>query len=128
MWRWALAVSECEPAKKLGHLAVFLRPQDHVPVIGHQTVSQQADWRTAHRCNHNPLERGVIFGLVKKLAAPIGAVKSVVNYLPGAMRARLGMSNAYIDLRYLQFRNSGNRWHKITVNALQTSKMCFRWQ
>jgi hypothetical protein len=75
-------------------------------VIGHQTVSQQADWRTAHRCNHNPLERGVIFGLVKKLAAPIGAVKSVVNYLPGAMRARLGMSNAYIDLRYLQGKGS----------------------
>jgi hypothetical protein len=55
-----------------------------VPVIGHQTVSQQSDWRTAHRCNHNPLEHGVIFGLVKKLAAPIGAVKSVVNYFTGS--------------------------------------------
>ena len=53
-------------------------------MIGHQTVSQQSDWRTAHRCNHNPLERGVIFGLVKKLAAPIGAVKSVVNYFTGS--------------------------------------------
>ena len=79
-----MAVSEREPTKKFGHLAVFLRPQDHVPVIGHQTVSQQSDWGSAHRCDHNPLERGVIFGLVKKLVAPVGAIKSVVNYFTGS--------------------------------------------
>ena len=31
-----------------------------------------------------PLERGEIFGLVKKLAPPIGAVKSVVNDFTGS--------------------------------------------
>ena len=77
-------MSEREPAKKLGHLTVFLRPQNHVPVIGHQTISQQPDRRAAHRCDHNPLERGVIFGLVKKFIAPVGAVKSVVNYFTGS--------------------------------------------
>jgi hypothetical protein len=56
---------------------------DFNPSVAAICVFQVSVPRTAHRCNPNPLERGEIFGLVEKLAAPIGAVESVINYFTG---------------------------------------------
>ena len=70
-------------------------------MIGHQTVSQQPDWRTVHRCNHNPLERGVIFGFVKKLAL-LFIPQALLSSTPPPLRLQLESPSGGIPRLVLQ--------------------------
>ena len=75
-------MSDRQPAKKRGHLTVFPRPKDHVPMIGHQTIRQQPHWRATHGCDHNPFKRGIIVRLVKQFVSSVRAIEGVINYFP----------------------------------------------
>jgi len=49
------------------------------------------------RCDHNPLERGIIFRVVKEFVSSVSTTEHVVNYFTRAIRARRGIEQRYID-------------------------------
>jgi hypothetical protein len=52
----AYCVGVSKPPKKVGQLTVLLRPDNKVPVIGQDTISQDADWLPLVRLDQDALE------------------------------------------------------------------------
>ncbi len=78
-----MAVSERKPAKKLGHLAVFLRPEDHVPVIGHDAVAEDAHGDAVEGFEEGALEGFVVVGFGEDARAGVGAIEDVIKMVGG---------------------------------------------
>jgi len=75
----AHAVRMRQPAHKPRQLSVFLRPQDQVPVIGHQTVGQQPRGLFGHGFQKHPLKGLVIPILLEQRQACDRPVQNVVH-------------------------------------------------
>jgi hypothetical protein len=46
----------CQPAQELGHVVIVLGPENKVPMIGHQTESQQAYRMFVQGLDEHPLD------------------------------------------------------------------------
>jgi hypothetical protein len=68
-----------QPPEELGHLAVAGWPEDHVPMIGHDTVGEQVDWGSPTSFFEDSLEGRIVAGVVEKPECGHGTVHRVVN-------------------------------------------------
>ena len=68
-----------QPPEKVRQLAIMLRPDNEVPMIGHNTVRQDADGLPLVRLNHDALERLEIGVLAEHMHPPDRSVQDVVN-------------------------------------------------
>ena len=75
----ALRMSQGKPPRESRQLAVFPRPEHHVPVRRQHTVRQQPRFRPLHGRFQNLFERGIIVRFVEDPDARIGAVKNVIH-------------------------------------------------
>jgi len=78
----ALGVRERQPPEEPRQVAVFTRPDDHAPVVGHDAPRHQPHPAPLLRRDHDPLEREVV-GLVLEDRHPrIRPVNHVVHIPP----------------------------------------------
>lgn len=76
-----LGMGEGEPAEEIGDLAVLalLGPDDHVPMVGHDRVSEDSQRRSLVGLGEDLLEGFVVGLLLEDGRARIGAIEDVVN-------------------------------------------------
>ena len=67
------------PASKARQLIIFLRPDNQVPVIFHQTIRKQPSARSSHGFLKNRLKRDEIFILRKDRHPRVGPVQHMIN-------------------------------------------------
>src|SRR5215467_1309444 len=72
-------MSECQPSKKCGELIVFSWPENHVPMVRHQTVGQQSNGKAVHCCDHDPFKCEIIFQLGKQFGSSVRPVQGMIN-------------------------------------------------
>ena len=75
----ALDVRVGRPGKIFGHVPRASRPQNQVPMIGHEAVSEQVDLGMFLRLTEQLDECGIIGVLVKDSAAVVPAIKDVID-------------------------------------------------
>ncbi len=75
----ALGVRQGQPAEEARQLPGLLRPQDEVPVVGHQAVGQQAGGGVGLGFFQDALEGPVVLVLEEEGAAAVAAVEGVVD-------------------------------------------------
>jgi hypothetical protein len=76
-------VGRRQPLHEPRQLAVFPRPQQHVPVVGHQAISQQSNGHRLQRRFQDPLEGGVVGIVGKQFPAVIPTVETVEYHAAG---------------------------------------------
>ena len=81
----ALRVRHREPAHELGQVAVFPGPEDQVPMIGHDTIPEQADGDPILSVDQNADEGVVIAWFLKDLVPRHGAIQHVVDIAASSM-------------------------------------------
>ena len=69
------------PSKKCGELTVFSWPENHMPMVRHQTVRQQSNWKALHRRNHDSFKRDIILGFGKQLVSSVRSIQGMINQL-----------------------------------------------
>jgi hypothetical protein len=75
----SLSVSERQPLGELGHLTINLRSNDKMPMVGHQTVTEQIDLELCYRVDKNKFERLEVCFLFEDGRSAIGAVQHMVD-------------------------------------------------
>ena len=75
----ALRMSQRQPADKPRQLIIFLRPQDQVPVISHQTIGQKPSPGPSHRLLKHRLERDEVFILREDRHPRVRTVQHMIN-------------------------------------------------
>src|SRR5450759_4838450 len=77
----SLCVRHGQPPQELRDLAILADPgpDDHVPVIGHDAVSEDPERHASGCLFQDALEGGVVFLLQEKSGARIGAVQYVID-------------------------------------------------
>jgi len=85
-------VRDRQPLHESRQVAVVLRPQQQVPMVRHQRVGAEADWRLVTSFFENSLERLEVCRLLKQPHAPYAAIQHVNTIPPGATRAALGIA------------------------------------
>lgn len=71
-------VGDCQPLHERRELFALLGPEHKVPMIGHQAISEDADWRFVERLAEDSLEGGVVVFVVKEgllVHAPVQDMK-----------------------------------------------------
>lgn len=68
-----------DPAEKLAHLAIPVRPQHQVPMVGHELVAEQLDFVPFQPFGQNSLEGREVFLLVKYRGPAIAPVQGMVE-------------------------------------------------
>ncbi len=79
----ALRVSDGEEAHEFAEVAVFLRPEDEVPVIGHQTEADDSNRQAFVRLLDDAQHGGVVAVAVEKPFPTDGPVEDVVSQSSG---------------------------------------------
>ena len=74
-----LGVCQSEPLAELRHATVLQRPDDQMPVVGHQTIGKDLRMPLRDRFGQNPLEGFIIFILLKDLCSSIGSIQDMVE-------------------------------------------------
>ena len=74
-----LGVSQRQPSSESRQLTIPLRPDDQVPMRGHDTIGQQSRLRSFHGFRKNPLEGCKIFGLLEDRHPRVSAVENMIN-------------------------------------------------
>ena len=59
----SLGVCVRQPLHEFLHLVIGLRPEDEMPVIGHQAIRQNADWHALVCLCHDLFKCSVVFVL-----------------------------------------------------------------
>ena len=72
-------VRHTDPTHEWPQRFIRPRPQNQMPVIGHQTIGQQVNRISLKPLTEHFHEREEIFVLVEQLHSPIAAVENVVN-------------------------------------------------
>lgn len=67
------------PVQESAHCTVFLWDKNHVPMVGHPTITQHVDRMIRKPFNKDSFERFVIFGFVKNRLTLVAAIQSVIN-------------------------------------------------
>lgn len=75
----ALRMRDGNPAEHLGEFAVMTRPEQQMPVIGHQAISGDANLRLGLGFSENLLKRGVVSGLLKERQPTHAPVQHVIS-------------------------------------------------
>lgn len=83
----ALGVGVGQPLHEVTELAVGLRPQGQVPVVGHEAPGEDADGDALVGLGQNAFEGGVVLVFVEKGALADAPVENVVDQ-PGGSMAR----------------------------------------
>lgn len=88
-----------EPADKGGQLAVGPRPEDHVPVIGHQAVGQQADGLSLPGLGQHAFEGRVVLRLLQQRQPGHRPIEDVINQTArsNAGLSRHGREDSIVD-------------------------------
>ena len=80
-----------------GKSAVVVRPEDQMPVVGHQTVRQDPDRLRLEDVVEGTDERCEVGRIVKHILPADTAVEDVIDHSPEAMRACRGMKGETIS-------------------------------
>ena len=85
----ALRVSQCQPAHELRQLAVLSRPDQQMPMVGHQAIGQKPRLRSFDSLSQHSLEGGIIAVRIEQLQLCNRAVQDVIDVasLGGSVRA-----------------------------------------
>jgi len=75
----ALGVGKSQPADKAGKLAVLLRPNNQMPVVGHNAIGKQPHLVAVNGRRQHAHEGVVVFGLLEDRHSSVGAVEHMVN-------------------------------------------------
>ena len=75
----ALRVRHGEQAHELRKLAILARPQDNVPMVGHQTIAEHADGQALIDLIEPPLEAEVILVLEEHPIPRHGPVEHMIR-------------------------------------------------
>src|SRR5438552_13332207 len=79
----ALRVRHRQQAKILRQLSITLRPNDQMPVIGHEAVAQQPHRHPPRHVREDFLEGEIIAGFFEDDAASDGAVENMIRVPAG---------------------------------------------
>jgi hypothetical protein len=74
-----LGVGEGQPTQEPRQVAVASRPDDEVPVVGHEAVRQEADRVALAGLGEDPLEGFVVAVVLEERQAAVGPVEGVVD-------------------------------------------------
>ncbi len=75
----ALRMRDGDPAEHLGELAVMTRPEQQMPVIGHQTISGDANLSLGMSFGEDLFKSGVVSGLFKKRQLSHATVQHMIG-------------------------------------------------
>ncbi len=75
----ALRMGDGDPAEHLGEFAILSRPEEEMPVIGHQAIGGDADLGLGLGFGENLLERGVVSGLFKERQPSYATIQHVIG-------------------------------------------------
>ena len=73
-----LRVGEGQPAGKAGEVALFARPNDQMPMVGHHAIREQTHAGPLDRFFEDRLESCVVYVVVKNRHPRIGTVENMV--------------------------------------------------
>ena len=90
-------VRQGEPTQERTQLPLGFRPEDDVPVRGHQAVAQDAKGASFQGLVEYAQESGVVGGFAKQLQPGGRAVQGVVDVTCRCLRAERGMAGGYQD-------------------------------
>jgi hypothetical protein len=71
-----------DPADQPGQIAILMRPEDQMPVIGHNAQPQHPAGNPLQPLADNPQKRIIIGRLVKHSRPAIGAVEDMIDNSP----------------------------------------------
>jgi hypothetical protein len=54
-------------------------PENHVPMVRHQTVRKQSNWKAVHRRDHDSFKRDVIFRFGKQFVSSVRPIKGMIR-------------------------------------------------
>jgi hypothetical protein len=91
----ALGVGQCQPSHERRQFAIAPRPEDQVPMIGHQAPAQHADRQTLVGLEQHPLEGLEVRVLLEQPQPAVGAVENVIDH-PAGSDACLTRHNVFI--------------------------------
>jgi len=75
-----LGMGDREPPEELGHLPIAGWPEDHVPMVGHDTVGEQVDRGSPTGLFKDSLEGRIVAGMIEERERRHGTVHRVVNH------------------------------------------------
>ena len=94
-------VRQRQPADEPGEFVVFPRPDDHVPMIGQNAISQQPRFRAIDGFLQNAFERVIVFRLVKDRPPGISPIQNVINQTASRYSIRPSHDNKLPKPRHL---------------------------
>ncbi len=83
-----LGVRQRQPLHERGQLAVLLRPEDQVPMIGHNAPVENADGHSAMRKEQHTFEREEIIVFFEQPQAAVGSIQDVIDQSAGGVSER----------------------------------------
>ena len=80
----ALRVCDGNPAQHVREVAILARPEQEIPVIGHQAISRDAYRGAVVRFRKNPLKGGIVCSFVKERKSADPTVQDVIGEVPSS--------------------------------------------
>ena len=74
-----IGVGDGEPAHKLREFAILARPENKMPVIGHEAIGEKSHLCARQRINEQQLKGVIIWGMIEDVSPTISTVKNVID-------------------------------------------------
>jgi hypothetical protein len=81
----ALGVRVRELPHERRELSVGVRPEDEMPVVGHDAPAEDANWRQGVGLDQHALERQEVLWLFEEPQAAVGTVEHVIDQSAGGI-------------------------------------------
>ena len=88
----ALRMRDRDPAEHLGEFAIMPRPEEEMPMIGHEAIGCDANLGLSVGLSENFLKRGVVRGLLEQPESADTPIQDMIGESPAARRGRRGMA------------------------------------